>query len=457
MWQIELMMLKQVFQNFQKQFPETKNFIIAYSGGIDSHVLLHQFATFFQQNNTGHLQAIHINHGLNPKADQWAKHCQTICNAFNIPLEIITIDANAKNGESPEDFARQLRYQVFENCIQKNDCLLTAHHQDDQAETLLLQCFRGAGPKGLAAMPSIVPFSKGVHWRPFLSLSRSQIHEYAIEKQLKWIEDDSNQNIKFDRNFIRHEVMPLLKTRWPSIHKTLARSASHCAETMNCLEEYLQNDLNCLIGTKENTLSVKQLLKLSEARRNNCIRYWITYNNFPIPSTIKLKTIINNVLLAREDATPCVTWDGGEIQRYRDDLYLMEPLLPFDNQVEIRWNLHEHCQLPSNLGYLSATQTPSGHLSSRIGSELIVRFRQQGERCQLAGRGCHHSLKHLFQEWGVPPWMRDRIPLLYCGNELVAIVGYGVCEGFQAQQDDSGCWEVRLSSKKIIQSNNTRN
>jgi len=208
--------------------------IIAYSGGLDSHVLLHAVAAMRAELTGCEFIAVHINHGLSEKAGQWTKHCANQCEVLNITFAHINVDAKNKTGESPEAVAREVRYQAFREFMQPGDCLLTAHHQDDQAETLLIQLLRGAGPRGLAAMPYYSDFAEGWHARPLLNFSRDELHEYAqqtfSQNQSAWIDDESNSDTRFDRNFLRHEIIPKLKARFPGMAATLSRSAGLCAE-----------------------------------------------------------------------------------------------------------------------------------------------------------------------------------------------------------------------------------
>jgi tRNA(Ile)-lysidine synthase len=294
--------------------------LVAYSGGMDSHVLLHSL-----QSLNFELRAVHIHHGLSENADLWVEHCHKVC--VDLEIEFIVKYINIKIGKhSPEAIARELRYDEFKKLLSKGECLVTAHHADDQVETLLLQLFRGSGPKGLAAMPERKGFTHGDLLRPLLEFSRAELHQYAQQNNLKWIEDESNENIGIDRNFVRHKLMPLIKKKWPGTLKTLSRSAEHCAEAGELLVILAEQDYANIQGSKPNTLSIRKLLALNPARQNNVIRYWLHKLNFPTPSSIKLKHIKTDILNCRIDANPVVNWPGTEIRRYRDDLYVMLPL-----------------------------------------------------------------------------------------------------------------------------------
>ena len=231
------------------QFGLDKTYWVAYSGGLDSSVLLSLFAELRRQLPIK-LKAIHINHGLSPNASTWASLCATQCQSLQISYLERSVQVNANDGESIEEVARKKRYAVFAKCLEDGDILLTAHHQDDQAETFLLQLLRGAGVKGLAAMPQVKAFARGQHMRPLLEFSRSHLQAYAKERQLVWVDDESNLNLDFARNYIRHQLMPVLLQQWEGASDVIARSAAHCAEAQALLEEYALTDCEKVKGSK---------------------------------------------------------------------------------------------------------------------------------------------------------------------------------------------------------------
>lgn len=414
--------------------PCAPRYLVAYSGGRDSHVLLHAMAGL-REALPGDLRAIHVNHGLHPQADQWARHCRSVCDALSVPLHIVSVDARAVVGESPEAAARHARYQAFTRHMEQGDCLLTAHHCDDQAETLLLQLLRGAGPHGLASMPVRASFAGGTHLRPLLGCGRAQLAAYAAAHHLQWIEDPSNQDTGLRRNFIRHEVLPLLATHWPAAARTLARSAAHCAEASRLLDDVAATDLQRVAGGGPRQLNIPMLNTLDEARRYNVIRHWIGSQGFPLPRQTHLEHILRDVLQAAADRMPRVCWAGTEVRRYRDTLCLMAPLSSFDNRVVLPWDLRGTLTLPAGLGMLEAVTAEGGDVLTpdiRKRRDVTVRFRQGGEICHPAGHGHALPLKKLFQEQGIPPWERERIPLIYVGETLTMVVGICVCESHAA-------------------------
>ena len=392
-------------------FLEGSAFLIAYSGGLDSHVLLHRLTVLRQQNPHWQLRAVHIHHGLHKDADQWSEHCQKICDDLEVELIIRKISIKKNDPCGIEAAARRERYQVFKSLMDKNENVLTAHHQNDQAETLLLQLLRGAGPKGLAGMPEKIAFGPGYHLRPLLSFTRKQLQDYAKQHQLRWLEDPSNKEISFNRNYLRHKVMPLLEERWPSASAVLFRSAENCAEVSELLNEIGKEDL--IKVQHQEYLSISKLLQYHQARRFNLLRYWFSQLNLALPKRIKLEQIDREVLKAREDASPLVAWKGVEVRRYRDGLYAMTPLEAFDSSQIISWKNQQLVTL-NDLAQQDIQWDDTG--------KLTIRFRQGGEKLTLRNRRGTHELKKLFQEWGIPPWQRDRIPLLYHDDKLIAVI-----------------------------------
>jgi tRNA(Ile)-lysidine synthase len=443
---------------------------IGYSGGVDSHVLLDAVNKLIKTKSlstTTSIIAIHINHGIHPDAIKWEKHCQKVCAQLQIPcitrkVAVLAHPCNSKKNKGLEALARKLRYQSLTDIINQETqkysqtrdnntaILLTAHHADDQAETLLLQLLRGAGPKGLAAIPCKSKLQPDIKLlRPLLSFSRDAIIEYAKTNHLKWIEDSSNQDTKIDRNYLRYKIIPLLKKRWSGINKTLARVAENCYETNYLAEESAAQDYAAVKSyitdsqqqssspQQTQLLSITKLCALSPQRQRNVLRYHLQQLNLPIPARIKIEEIQRTVLHAACDAQPIVSWDGVEVRRYQDSLYVMPPPPTHDPHIIIPWrDLTTPLVLPNNLGILEVQFLDNNQSKLRCHhtlTNITVRFRtgENGERCRLAHKKHSTTLKNLMQEWHIPPWQRSRIPLLYCGDEIVVIVGYGRCVGWE--------------------------
>lgn len=424
------------------QFPDITRYLVAYSGGLDSHVLLDSLSQARDLLKNAVIEAVHVNHQLSPNAKQWAGHCEQQCATLGVPLHQLSVDAQAQKGESPEAAARNARYQAFAELMQKGDCLLTAHHQDDQAETLLLQLLRGAGPKGLASMPQSAEFATGRHVRPLLNVNRTVLQEYAAEHALDWIDDESNFDTGFDRNFLRHEIMPKLKTRFPAAAETLSRSASLCAEAAELLTASAMADIDAVKHDGER-LSVSRLLALGETRARNVLHEWIHSAGFPVPNAAQMQRIWHDVMCSAEDSCPVVSWPGVEMRRYRDAIFINIPISEFDARQTFTWSFETNLKI-AELGTLSSSKTiGQGIAVERVtGKAVEVRFRQGGETLQPVGREGHHALKKLFQEVGVPPWQRMRLPLLFIEDELAAVPEYWVAQEFAAGPEQQGMLPV---------------
>jgi tRNA(Ile)-lysidine synthase len=425
-----------------RRHPDTSCYQVAFSGGLDSHALLHALSQL-RAVLDAEIGAVHINHGLQQDADHWEAHCRQVCAGLHVPYVSLAVDGRARRGESPEAAARSARYTALADWLPARQCLLTAQHQDDQAETLLLQLLRGSGVNGLAAMPVMTTLGAGQHLRPLLAASREMLQQYAVANRLVWIEDPSNADVAFDRNYLRQQVLPVLRQRWPAVAASLSRSASHCAEAAQLLAERAEQDLHALAG-QENTLSLTGLVALPTARQGNVLRHWIKQLSGNTPSAAVLARILHDVIGSRRDSGPCVRWGSFEIRRYRQELFLLRQVgagdQPGGQPGELDWALVGPLTLPGAGGVLTATAaTGCGIRGAAVPDGRVrVAWRQGGECCMPAGRGHHHSLKKLFQEQGIPPWERSRIPLIYIQGRLAAVAGLWVCEPFQAGPAESG-------------------
>jgi tRNA(Ile)-lysidine synthase len=426
-----------------KQFPaqsEIKTWWLAYSGGVDSQVLLHLLSQLKKTHRID-LRAVYIDHGLQLDSKLWQQHCAESCELLSIPFQSISVNAEAPRGESPEASARQARYAALAQLIESDHCLLTAQHQDDQAETFLLQLFRSAGAAGLSAMPFHANFSKGWHVRPLLNVNQQQILSYAKKNNLSWVEDPSNQNNKYDRNLIRNTFMPLLKKRWPSIERIISIAAQQQAENKVLIDELASEDL-LSINSENNSLHVDDLKVLSEARCRNVLRHWIKQQGFVVAPRKVMQQIIFQVFNAKEDALIDVRWSNAIVHRFRNQLYIL-PEIDHDESQVFQWHASEPLLIDSlNLKISMQLTSEFGLREDVLDYELQVRFRQSGEKIQPAGRQGNHSLKKLFQEVSVPPWERSRVPLIYLGEELIAVAGYWVDENFKADKNSVAYFPV---------------
>ncbi|HED52568.1 MAG TPA: tRNA lysidine(34) synthetase TilS [Gammaproteobacteria bacterium] len=414
------------------------SYIVAYSGGIDSHVLLHVLAGR-QDELCAPLLAVHVDHGIQSQSGEWQLHCERVCCQLNVPFHALQTNGNAAPGESPEAAARHARYRVLADWLPEGAVLLTAQHRDDQAETFLLQLFRGAGPRGLSAMPASTSLGRGRLLRPFLELTRTDILAWAQTHNLDWIEDPSNADTRYDRNLLRHELLAPLQSRWPGLHTVLARAAAHQSEQAGLADALAEMDLSSGCRTEENHLVQSALLMLEPARQRNLLRFWIHQQGFAMPSQAVLERIRTEMLFSRDDAQPVVRWGEAELRRYRGELYLMQTLPSHDTELCIHWDLQDSLSLNTAGGVLVARPVKGQGLCLPDGMVSVdVRFRHGGESLRLPGASHQRTLKNLLQEHAVPDWERERLPLLYAGDTLVAVPGIAVCEGFQAQAGQAG-------------------
>lgn len=400
-----------------------RRYLVAFSGGVDSTVLLHALATCRERHRIP-LLGIHINHNLHDDAADWEAHCKSVARDFGVPLisETVAIDDNSRLG--PEASARLVRYSAFRRIVENGDTLLSAHHEDDQAETLLLNLMRGSGLAGLAGIGAVQSFGRGMLVRPLLGVSGASIQAYAREHKLIWVDDPSNLDTRFDRNFLRQEILPLLNERWPGVALRLRRSAELAGEASELLIDLAELDLAAIATTAEpDRLQIHGLKSLSEKRQRNVLRHAIRKCGLPAPPATRLHQITQELMLARADALPLVTWPGAEIRRYRDRLYLLAEAPTDDKPVAARLAADGRwLDLGGGRGQLSLEAGIDGGIDSSIVADgLALRFRRGGEEFCPAGHEQTRKLKKLLQEDGVVPWMRRRIPLLYSGDRLVAV------------------------------------
>ncbi len=403
----------------QPTFLSSQNIYIAYSGGIDSHVLLHLCASDKQLKNK--LTAVYINHGLQKEAEAWGKHCESVCNNLGVKFISLAVNAVTAPGQSPEEAARNARYTALKPLLGKDDVLLLAQHSEDQLETVLLQLFRGSGLKGLSGMPESMAFGEGRLVRPLLDISKAQIIEYAKSHALDWVEDPSNQHSQFDRNFLRNDIIPLLKHRWPALDKTVSRSAKHCANADFLLSSHAEELLNCILDQNDETLSIGSLQTYSLLEQQLIIRQWFRFLGLKMPSQDFVNRILEQVVGAREDANPVLAKQTFSIRRYRNKLYCLKSL-PLSIKEGYVWSSDQPLLKVSNGESYEVIHSETGiPLEQWQNSTITVKFRSGGETIRLPGREGSHALKNLFQEAGIPPWERIKIPLIFLDNQLAAV------------------------------------
>lgn len=344
-----------------------------------------------------------------------------------------------------EGAARRRRYASLARHIGRDEALLTAHHLDDQAETVLLQLLRGAGVRGLAGIAEAKTFACGRLLRPLLGFTRDELLDYAQRHSLSWVEDSSNRDTRHSRNFLRHEVLPLLEQRWPAARRLIVRAGEHAAQASQVLDAVADNDLAMATYTDSVALFVPVLMCLEMPRRENLIRYWLRRRGLKAPSTSLLRRIARAVESTPRSRQAMVSWPGAEVRRYRDALWAMRPLAEPDRKLDLAWTLATPLAVPGT-GYILRAEDAigSGLARERIAAtKLSVRLRRGGEICRLPGRQHHHKLKKLLQDAHVPPWERRRLPLIFADDVLAAVADRWVCAPFAAQTGEAG-WRIVL-------------
>ncbi|MGE6529802.1 tRNA lysidine(34) synthetase TilS [Pseudomonas sp. NPDC077382] len=392
-----------------------RRWLVGFSGGLDSTVLLHALVQLAQRHAVPPISAIHVHHGLQAAADNWPAHCREVCAANGVPLEVVRVQVEP--GASLERAAREARYASFAERLDTGDLLLTAQHRDDQAETLLFRLLRGAGVRGLAAMPVERPLGQGRLVRPLLDITRAQLQAYADSEGLRWIEDPSNQSVKHARNYLRLQVLPLINQRWPQAAVNLARTAAHMAEAQALLDELARADLAAARMPSEfdwltlPSLCLSTLRALSPARQRNALRHWLAPFT-PMPDSDHWSGWAS-LRDARGDATPCWRLGCGEVRRSGERIWWVSNTWTISLQGFLDWpQPGDQLALPGNGQLRLVGPPPSGSLQ--------LRYRRGGEAMTLPGRG-RRDLKRLLNEAGVPGFVRSRLPLLFLDGELVAV------------------------------------
>ncbi len=400
---------------------EATGFVVALSGGADSGALLAALAALAAKGELGlPLRAVHIDHGLQAAATAFREVCEALTRSLHVPLTIIAARVCSAPGVSLEAAARDARYTALGTELRAGECLLTAHHSDDQAETFLLQALRGAGLKGLAGMPLLRSFAGGWHLRPLLSVRRAELREFAAECGVIAVADPMNDDPRFDRSHLRTELWPHIQNRWPGATQALTRAAAHAAEGQELLDALADGDLALL--REGDALSLPRLRALAQARRVNVLRRWLCNEAAILPPTARLQEALRQVFDAGADQLPVVVWDRYALRRYRDRLFLT-PADPPRLAKTLAWDFasQERLELGLGLGTLSGHDRLGGLARERLPAQLTVTGRSGGEALKPAHGAATRSVQHLCQELGVLPWMRDALPYVFAGRDLVAI------------------------------------
>jgi tRNA(Ile)-lysidine synthase len=404
--------------------------LLGLSGGIDSIVLLDVLAGL--QARFGYaLRAMHVDHQLSPHSAAWSRFCRKVCRERGVPCAVRRV--RVERGNSTESAAREARYAALRGA--GADLVVLAHNADDQSETVLLQLLRGAGVKGLAAMPVVRRPSGATAWvRPLLDVARADIEAYARRRKLAWIEDESNASSEYLRNWLRHEILPRLADRVPAYRAVLGRTAGHCAEAAELLDVLARSD-----GGDGGELTVARLKTLSAARARNVVRFAIASRGWRMPEARRLDEALRQALRARADARIEVDLGDCTLRRHRDALHLVGRSIAQQTDLAIEWRGEAEIALPALGGVLSMPHRRGAGVSlERLQAERVtIRSRRGGERIKPAADRPTRTVKNLLQEARVAAWERDRLPFIYCGDDLACIPGVAVDYRFQARPGEA--------------------
>ena len=417
---------------------------VAFSGGIDSRVLLegcHRLELGLP------LRALHVDHGLQAESSSWAQHCRKAAGALGIDFEVASVTVHADAGQSVEAAAREARYAALGALLSPGEMLLTAHHEDDQLETVLLRLVRGAGVRGLRGVLERGRLAGGYVGRPLLAFSKTEIADAANRWGLDWIEDPSNRDERFDRNFLRANLLPVLQQRWPSVARTVSRAARQMVDAEEILSEAAEADAAGIVD--HSRIPIVQLINLSTARQRNLLRHMLKTNELPLPSAKQLEEVLSALAVQRPDAQACVSWPGADARVHGGHLYLMRSLpAPSSSDAIGSVDPGRPWTGPEGRLTLVAATDPSEATvfpDAWAAAGLSVRFRRGGERFRPQGSAHERALKKLLQEAGIVPWMRSRIPLLYHDEELVGVGDLWVCDRARGASKSEKAWKVRWS------------
>jgi len=400
---------------------------LALSGGLDSSVLLHALAALAADGCFA-LRALHVDHGLQPASAGWAVACREACRAAGVALDVIELSLQPARGESVEALARERRYAALAGCLADGERLLTAHHRDDQLETVLIQLLRGAGVAGLAAMPARAALGRGWQLRPLLDVGRDELADYALRHGLAWQADPMNGALRFDRAYLRARVLPAIRERWPAAAETVSRSSRHFAEAARVLTEVAEADAAGALD--EGRLALEGLGALSRDRQVNLLRWWLRQAGLRPPPAARLEAALPAFFAARPDGAPSLCWPDGEIRRYRGRLYAGRPLAA--RAAAIGHAATARYDLGPGLGSFELVASQEGGLRALPTAGIELRFRMGGESLKPHAGRPRKRLKDLCQEAGVVPWMRERLPLVFVGGQLAAVGDLWIDEGFAA-------------------------
>jgi len=431
-------LIKKIIDKYQK-----KNFLIAYSGGLDSTVLLHQMIKIKNQYSHIKIRAIHINHNLHDYSKKWENHCKKNCVLYKIPFIVENINLDLKN-KNVEETLRKKRYHSIFNNLLTDEILLTGHHMNDQCETLMLALKRGSGPNGLSSMLYETTFNKNKKIvRPFLTYSKRELKSWAVNNKIKWIEDFSNLDINYDRNFIRSKVIPVFEKRWPYFLKNCARTSKICHEETILLNSFLKEKIH-KIHQIDGSLSIDSFKNITKIMSKALIRYWISLNQIQMPSYKNIEYIYNIIVLSKTDSnSKIILQKKNEIRRYKKRLYFIK-IKPSIYHTIIFWhNKDIELYLPNDLGQLMQDKKGITLPSPRKNELINIRFQFEGS-ILILGREKKRKIKKIWQEKKIPPWLRKNTPLLFYNNQLISALGVFIINDYHARNTWKISWKCKI-------------
>ena len=432
--EILLNAIRQSYQQSLVQYKKPKVISVALSGGCDSMVLLHALNELKDELNFK-LNAIHIHHGISPNADKWLSFCVNECEKIKVTHKEKKIDIQSERHLGVEGAARKLRYEALDQL--REETLTSAHHQNDQAETLFLQLIRGSGLKGLASMPH---YHEGRDiWKPLLNVNRKTIKEYAELNNVLFIEDESNLDMHYDRNFLRHEIFPILSERFPHLIKTLTRSVNHIAEGLNLTETIAKEDAKSFFSDDLSRLSLMMTKELPKDRVINLIRWWLNKNFILMPSKKTIDNLYEQIIKIKKDNSLLIKISNKiNVRAFQDELWLVkfEPLL---EPYEIIWRGEDKVLLPDQSQLIFKSVKGAGFSLEKLGAKALrIQNRIGGEKFKPSLNQPSRTLKYLLQKSKIPPWQREKIPLIFSEDTLVAVPNFGIHHEFVADDDKIG-------------------
>ncbi len=395
-----------------QKFPSSPVYWVGYSGGADSTALLwalHELKPALAAD----IKALHVNHGLHPDSGAWQAHCELCCRTLGIELLVRRIRVNPNSGSGLEAEARRMRYGAVRKTLREGELFLTAHHRDDQAETLLLNLVRGSGVDGLAAMPVTRKLSQGLLARPLLEFTMQSLRRYLVDRDLEWLEDPGNLDQSHDRNYLRQQIIPALEKRWPGVSERIVYSAQHCRDASSTLAIWADERLAGRLPHKR----VLDLASLGDDETEFIflVRRWLTINHAPPLPSRRLKALCYQSLHASTRSRVCTEWQGWVIHQFKNQLWL-QPHTTISKCPEMQWDKPGPLDLGPSIGIIefqSSMDLPPG--------PIRVNTRLGGERIHICSSGHHKNVKDILREAGIPPWLRPSVPLLYTQENMLAV------------------------------------